>query len=106
MSELRLIVSNCHGKKPTAERMGYPVGADEGVCRPQNLERSRLMICDKCKNAELINGTLEGVSFQPSSEEKKLFSKGIYGIRVLVCPGCGSITDMRLDVKVLKKMIK
>jgi hypothetical protein len=64
------------------------------------------MICNYCKKAELIGGTLEGVSFEPQSEHKKLFSSGIYSIKVMVCPSCGRLSDFALNVDALQKIIK
>jgi hypothetical protein len=66
------------------------------------------MECRQCKNTTLVEGSLEGVSFQPKSEHKKWISSGIYGINALVCPECGSLSDFKLDagaIDALKKII-
>lgn len=67
---------------------------------------SKFMICEFCKKGELIEGTLEGVSFQPSCENKKLFSSGVYGIKSMVCPECGRLTNFCLNTETLTKIVK
>ena len=47
------------------------------------------MVCDFCKKVELIEGTPEGISFEPKSEFKKFFSSEVYSIKAKVCPSCG-----------------
>jgi hypothetical protein len=64
------------------------------------------MICDYCKKAELIEGTPEGISFEPKSEFKKFFSSGVYSIKAKVCPSCGQLSGLALDVEALKKIMK
>jgi hypothetical protein len=64
------------------------------------------MLCNYCKEAELIEGTLEGISFEPFSEHKKLLTSGVYGIRAMVCPKCGRLSDFSLDVEALKKIAR
>jgi len=64
------------------------------------------MLCSRCKKAELIDGTLEGVSFEPSPQRKKIWSGGVYGIRASACPECGGLSDFRLNTDALKKMLK
>ncbi len=64
------------------------------------------MKCRSCGNAEPILGTLEGVSFVPCKEEKKVFATGVYGITASVCPECGLISNFRLDAETLKKILK
>ena len=61
--------------------------------------------CQSCKKGKLVEGTLEGVSFQPRSEWKKWFSKGVYGIRAKACSNCGRISDMAIDTETLRKII-
>ncbi len=64
------------------------------------------MKCGYCKEGELIEGTLEGVSFQPKSEHKRWFSSGVYGIKTTVCMECGRLSNLSLDKKVLEKIVK
>ena len=64
------------------------------------------MLCEYCKKAELIDGTLEGISFVPSFEHKKWFASGVYGIKAKACPECGRLTNFNVHVGSLKKMIK
>ena len=64
------------------------------------------MLCDHCKKAELIEGTLEGVSFEPQSEHKKMLSSGVYGIKAMACPFCGSLSNFALNAEALKKILK
>jgi RHS repeat-associated protein len=68
--------------------------------------REAIMLCDYCKKTELIEGTLEGVSFEPGSEHKKVLSSGVYGIKAMACPSCGRLSDFALNVEALKKMLK
>lgn len=63
-------------------------------------------VCQSCKEGKLIEGTLEGVSFQPSSEGKKWLSSGVYGINATVCSNCGCISNVTVDVEALKKLLK
>ena len=63
-------------------------------------------ICQYCKKGKLIEGTLEGVSFQPLSEAKKWLSSGVYGIQGLVCLECGRISDLSVDTKTLEKLTR
>jgi hypothetical protein len=64
------------------------------------------MLCDCCKKEDLIEGTLEGVSFKPQSEHKKILSSGVYGIKAMVCPSCGRLSNFALDAEALKKILK
>ncbi len=64
------------------------------------------MLCNYCKKAEMIEGTLEGISFEPLSEHKKMLTSGVYGIRAMVCPKCGRLSGFSLDVEALKKMLR
>ena len=64
------------------------------------------MFCEFCRKAEVVEGTLEGISFEPSSECKKRFATGVYGITATACPECGRLADIKLDVRVLKKILK
>ena len=61
------------------------------------------MLCEFCKKAEVVEGTLEGISFEPVSGQKKWFAKGVYCIRATACPECGRLTDLSLDAKSLVK---
>jgi hypothetical protein len=63
-------------------------------------------VCQSCKKGKLIEGTLEGVSFQPLSEGKKWLSSGVYGIHALVCLECGLISDLSVDTKALEKLTR
>jgi hypothetical protein len=72
-----------------------------------DINKGEKMLCKLCKKAELIEGTLEGVSFKPLSEQRKFLSTGVYGIKVMVCPECGHLSEFKLsDVEVLRKIIK
>ena len=67
------------------------------------------MQCDQCKNANLVEGRLEGVSFVPQKEHRKLFSSGVYGIKTLICLECGKLLELRMEdgaIETLKRMIK
>ena len=64
------------------------------------------MQCPSCKQGKLIEGTLEGVSFEPSRKDKKWFSSGVYGIMVTACSECGRLSDLKINVESLKKIIK
>ncbi len=64
------------------------------------------MICDICKKGELIDGILEGLSFVPSIFEKKIFSRGVYGIYVKVCTECGNLSNFSIDTEALNRIIK
>jgi hypothetical protein len=64
------------------------------------------MLCEYCKEAEVIEGILEGVSFVPSSEQKKWLASGVYGIKAMVCPSCGRLYNFNVDIKSLKKIVK
>lgn len=63
-------------------------------------------VCPHCQGKELVEGTLEGVSFQPLAEGKKLFSSGVYGIHATVCASCGRILEPMIDTKTLRKILK
>lgn len=64
------------------------------------------MLCEYCQKAEVIEGTLEGVSFEPLSERKRRFASGVYGIKALVCPKCGRLSNFSLDTESLKNITK
>ena len=65
------------------------------------------MLCQFCKKGELIEGTLEGVSFQPLSEQKRFISKGVYGVKVMACPECGHLSEFKLsDLDALRRIMK
>jgi hypothetical protein len=64
------------------------------------------MTCDYCSKGEMVEGTLEGVSFEPASEHKKFFSKGVYGITAMVCLSCGRMSNFSLDVHTLKNIVE
>jgi hypothetical protein len=63
------------------------------------------MTCESCGKAELVEGTLEGVSFEPSSEHQKFFARGVYGIKAMACPSCGRVSDFYIDVESLKRAL-
>lgn len=63
-------------------------------------------VCQWCKKGKLVEGTLEGVSFQPLSEGKKWLSSGIYGIRATACSNCGCISDLAIDTESLQKILR
>lgn len=63
------------------------------------------LICESCKKEDLIEGSLEGVSFQPTSEHGKWLSTGIYGIKAFVCPECGCISNLSIDTETLKRTL-
>jgi len=64
------------------------------------------LICESCKKESLVEGTLEGVSFQPVSEKSKWLSSGIYGIKAYVCMDCGCISRLSIDTEILKNILK
>ena len=64
------------------------------------------MFCKYCKEIEIIEGVLQGISFEPASEHKKWFASGVYGIKAKVCPKCGRLLDFSLDTNSLKKITK
>ena len=64
------------------------------------------MVCKNCGNSEFTSGILEGVSFTPSTEKRKLLSTGIYGIEGVVCVKCGQFANLSLDINALNKMLK
>ena len=66
--------------------------------------RGHQRICEKCKKTEVIEGTLAGVSFESTLQHKKWLSSGVYGIKAMVCSGCGHISNLSLDVEALKKI--
>lgn len=65
-----------------------------------------LDMCQYCKAGNLVDGTLEGVSFQPKSEAGKLLSSGIYGITVKACSNCGRLSALAIDPKNLQKLLR
>lgn len=62
--------------------------------------------CAYCQNREVVEGTLEGVSFQSLAEGKKILSSGVYGIRTTVCTKCGYLSNLFLDAKALSKILR
>lgn len=68
-------------------------------------EKAGNEVCHSCKKGELIEGTLEGVSFQPLSEAKKWLSSGVYGIHATACSNCGRILDMAIDTQTLRRIV-
>lgn len=62
--------------------------------------------CTYCQNHEVVEGTLEGVSFQSLAEGKKILSSGVYGIRTTVCTKCGHLSSLFLDTEALRKMLR
>ena len=64
------------------------------------------MVCEFCKKAEVIEGTLEGISFEPAPECKKRFATGVYGITATACPECGHLADIKLDAGSLRKIVQ
>ncbi len=64
------------------------------------------MLCKKCGKANVVQGSIEGVSFVPIAESKRMFATGVYGIEATVCPECGDISELRLDTGALKKILK
>ena len=64
------------------------------------------MLCEYCKKKDVVEGTLEGVSFEPLRESKKRFASGVYGIKAMACPECGRITNCTLDVEALRKIMR
>jgi hypothetical protein len=64
------------------------------------------MRCSHCKSENLIEGTLEGISFQPLTEDRKWLAKGVYGIRAMACPICGFLSNLRIDKDALKAILK
>ena len=64
------------------------------------------MICEFCKEGELVQGTLVGVSFEPSTKKKKWIASGVYGIKAVACTACGRLSDLSLDTEALRKTVK
>ncbi len=64
------------------------------------------MKCTCGSKEALVEGTLEGVSFEPTQEAKKLVARGVYGLTATVCPACGRIGDLRLNTEALKSVLK
>ena len=64
------------------------------------------MKCIHCGNADMVKGTLEGVSFLPERAEKRLSSTGVYGIVALACVNCGALTDLAVSPDALRKVLK
>jgi hypothetical protein len=62
--------------------------------------------CEYCGKDGLISGTLEGVSFVPSSGKTKFMEKGVYGLTACACTECGRLSLLKLDTKILKKILK
>lgn len=58
-----------------------------------------------CGSTQYIEGTLEAVSFEPISEKKKIFSKGIYGISAKVCIDCGKVDSLFVPSEPLKDLL-
>lgn len=69
-------------------------------------QKTNFPVCESCKGENLIEGTLEGVSFQPSFESAKWLSSGIYGIKAYVCQDCGHISGFSIDINELKSMLQ
>ncbi len=64
------------------------------------------MVCENCKKSNFVEGTLQGVSFEPSKQRKKWLTKGVYSIEVKVCIECGHVFNLYLNTDVLKKILK
>ena len=64
------------------------------------------MICNICKSSKVIEGTLEGISFIPTRENKKWFKSGVYGFKANVCQKCGCLSNISIDVRILQKIIR
>jgi hypothetical protein len=64
------------------------------------------MLCEYCEKIEMISGTLEGISFEPLSEHKKWLATGVYGVKASVCPKCGRLSNLSIDIDSLKKITK
>ena len=64
------------------------------------------MECEICKKGKIVEGTLEGVSFRPSKQRKKIFASGIYGIKAKACSNCGRLIELELDTKALNKIME
>ena len=59
------------------------------------------MKCRHCESINVLEGTLEGVSFLPSSKVKKFFATGLYGIKTTLCFECGKLNDLHFDQKAI-----
>jgi len=71
--------------------------------RTQNMKENK---CDFCENGSLVPGTLEAVSFVPTTTKKiRFFKKGVYGIKVFACLNCGRLSHLALDVDTLKEIV-
>lgn len=64
------------------------------------------MKCPTCNSSEMLEGTLEGVSFEPKSQNRvRVFRSGVYSIEAQVCAKCGTVVTMRLDCDALKRIV-
>ena len=63
------------------------------------------MQCEFCQSGQLTEGSLEGVSFEPCSEKKRILSKGAYGITCVVCLDCGRIDRLRIDPEAVRRLL-
>jgi hypothetical protein len=64
------------------------------------------MACKFCKSTELVDGTLEGVSFVPMRQHRRRLASGVYGIKATVCVECGRISGLTIDVDALRKILR
>jgi ribosomal protein L37E len=62
--------------------------------------------CERCGKGSLVLGTLEGVSFVPVTNKRRLITKGIYGLTALACSECGWLTSFKVDPAALKKLVE
>lgn len=68
-------------------------------------EGARNKVCQWCKKGNLVEGTLEGVAFQPLSEGRKWLGSGVYGIHAAVCSNCGRVSDITIDTDALRRVV-
>ncbi len=64
------------------------------------------MKCEFCnKESEVVNGTLEGVSFVPETQDRKWIKTGICALETTVCADCGRILTIKVNKESLKGLL-
>ncbi len=93
LTESALLNLNILSKKNNVENKKYVKGT--------------IVNCSNCGCDEFVEGTLEGVYFKPSKENKKGFlAKPLHHPHTIICLKCGIIAEIILNVAELKKAIK
>ena len=52
------------------------------------------MLCEHCKDTELIEGIIEAVTFTPLTQKGKLFRHTVRDIYAFACPKCGRLSNL------------